>query len=135
MANTATKGLTLTDVSPSFTVNDLDKSLKFYRDVLGFAEGKRWEEGGKLEGIELKAGETVFMIAQDDWKKGRDREKGAGFRLYCETSQDIDRLAADIKGRGAKLEREPEDMEWGGRAFSVMDPDGFKITIASPATK
>ncbi len=123
--------LSLTGVSPSFTVNDIQKSLTWYRDVMGFAEGKRWEEKGTLLGVELHAGATVFMIGQDDWKKGRDRQKGVGFRLYCQTDQDVDTLAAAIKSRGGRLVQEPQDEEWGGRAFTVDDPDGFRITISN----
>ena len=122
--------LTLRSVAPSFTVNDVEKSLAWYRDVMGFEVGKRWEDGGKLMGVELSAGPTVFMIGQDDWKKGKNREKGAGFRLYCDTDQDVDELAKGIKARGGKLAQEPRDEEWGSRAFTVDDPDGFKITIA-----
>src|SRR5687767_10737620 len=121
--------LSLRSVGPSFTVNDVQKSLEWYRDVLGFAVGQRWEEGGKLLGVELKAGPVVFMIGQDDWKKGRDRKKGEGFRLYCPTDQDVDQLAASIKERGGRLAEEPHDDEM-GRFFTVDDPDGFKITIA-----
>ncbi len=56
-----------------------------------------------------------------------------GFRLYCETSQDVDRLAERIKANGGTLLDEPRDEEWGGRNFGVADPDGFKITISRPA--
>jgi len=127
-----TKGFSLNGVAPSFTVNDIEKSLRWYRDVMGFAAGDRWERDGKLAGAELKAGTVVFMIGQDDWKKGRDRVKGEGFRLYCQTSQDVDRLAQGIKSRGGALEQEPRDEDWGARAFTVVDPDGFKITISTP---
>ena len=126
----ANEKLNVRSVSPSFTVSDVEKSLAWYRDVLGFEVGKRWEDGGKLMGAELSAGPTVFMIGQDDWKKGRDREKGVGFRLYCDTDQDVDELAKGIKARGGKITDGPKDQEWGARAFSVEDPDGFKITIA-----
>ncbi|HET7746462.1 MAG TPA: VOC family protein [Vicinamibacteria bacterium] len=129
---TTTTGLTLTRVAPSFTVNDIEKSLAFYRDVLGFTVKQRWEEDGRLLGAELLAGSVMFMIGQDDWKKGRDRVKGAGFRLYCQTDQDIDRVAEGIRARGGKLAQEPRDEEWGGRAFTIDDPDGFKITISTP---
>jgi uncharacterized glyoxalase superfamily protein PhnB len=81
-------------------------------------------------GVEMGAGAVIFMLGQDDWKKGRDRVKGEGFRLYCDTSQDVDRLAGQIKARGGTLAQEPEDEPWGARVFSVVDPDGFKITIA-----
>ena len=103
----ATGKLNLRSVGPSFTVNDVEKSLAWYRDVMGFAVGKRWEEGGKLLGVELTAGPVLFMIGQDDWKKGRDREKGVGFRLYCDTDQDVDELAKGIKARGGTLLQEP----------------------------
>ena len=124
------KGFALRAVAPSFTVNDVEKSLAWYRDVLGFAVSDRWEHDGKLMGAELKAGPVVFMIGQDDWKKGRDRQKGVGFRLYCRTDQDVDRLADGIKARGGTLGQEPRDTEWGSRAFTVADPDGFMITIS-----
>ena len=129
---TKPKGLTLSSVAPSFTVADIGKSLAWYTDVMDFAVGERWEDKGTLLGVELKAGSTVFMIGQDDWKKGRDRVKGEGFRLYCQTPQNVDRLAEGIKARGGSLEQEPMDEEWGGRAFTLVDPDGFRITTRSP---
>jgi uncharacterized glyoxalase superfamily protein PhnB len=129
-AGTTSKGLTLSGVTPSFTVSDVAKSLAWYQDVLGCVVKDRWESDGKLMGVEMGAGAVIFMLGQDDWKKGRDRVKGEGFRLYCDTSQDVDRLAAQIKARGGTLAQEPEDEPWGARVFSVVDPDGFKITIA-----
>lgn len=124
-------GLKLGEASPSFTVNDLDRSLAWYRDVLGFSVDERWERDGKLMGVSLQAGRVTFMIGQDDWKKGRDRRKGEGFRLYCTTTQDVDALAKGIQSRGGKLDSEPQDQPWGTRDFSLTDPDGFKITIGA----
>jgi uncharacterized glyoxalase superfamily protein PhnB len=126
----AKKALKLRGASPSFTVNDLDKSLSWYTDVLGFDVEERWEDGGTLMGVELGAGDVSFFIGQDDWKKGRDRVKGEGFRLYCQTTQNIDELAREIKARGGRLLDEPYDEPWGARALTVVDPDGFKITIS-----
>jgi uncharacterized glyoxalase superfamily protein PhnB len=129
-ARTQPKGLTLSSVAPSFTVNDLDKSIGWYRDVLGFAVKDRWEHDGKLTGVELRAGGVTFMLGQDDWKKGRDRVKGEALRIYCETTQDVDRLAEQIKARGGTLAQEPMDESWGARSIAVDDPDGFKITLS-----
>lgn len=122
--------LRLRSVGPSLTVNDIEKSVAWYRDVLGFVVKDRWEEKGELLGVEVLAGRVLFMLAQDDWKKGRDRVKGEGFRLYCQTNQDVDRLAERVKAQGGKLLQEPRDEPWGARAFAVEDPDGFKITIS-----
>jgi uncharacterized glyoxalase superfamily protein PhnB len=132
---TSSGALKMSEASPGFTVNDLEKSLAWYRDVVGFAVEERWEHDGKLMGVSLKAGNVTFMIGQDDWKKGRDRKKGEGFRLYCTTTQDVDALAAGIAARGGKLDQEPRDQPWGTREFALTDPDGFKITIARETKK
>ena len=113
----------------AFNVTDLDAARRFYGDVLGCTVKDRWVQEGVLMGAELTAGDVRLMIGQDDWKQGRDRVKGAGFRLYCSTTQDVDRLASQVKASGGTLSYEPRD-EWGMRAFAIEDPDGFKITIA-----
>ena len=68
---------------------------------------------------------------QDDWKKGRDRAKGEGVRIYCTTVQDVDTLARQIKARGGALTQEPRDQPWGMRDFALVDPDGYKVTIGA----
>ena len=125
----------MSEVSPGFTANDLQKSLAWYRDVVGFAVEERWEHDGKLAGVSLRAGNVTVMLGQDDWKKGRDRRKGEGFRIYFTTAQDVDALAKGIVARGGTLDQAPRDQEWGMRDFSLSDPDGFKITIAKELKK
>jgi lactoylglutathione lyase len=125
--------LRLRNVEPGLTVNDLLRSLAWYRDVLGFTEGERWEHDGKLAGVSLTAGTVTINISQDDWAKGHDRKKGEGFRLYLNTVQDVDEIAELIKSRGGVLVSEPKDMPWGARIFQLVDPDGFKLTISSIA--
>jgi lactoylglutathione lyase len=129
--NGGEKTLTLRSASPSLTVGDLDKSLGWYRDILGFGVEETWkDDDGKVVGVSLKAGDVSFMIGQDDWKKGRDRKKGEDFRIYCETKKSVDDLAKKIEANGGRLDSRPTDQPWGVRDFSVTDPDGFKITIA-----
>ena len=130
-ARAKAESLKMSEVSPALTVNDLNRSLAWYRDVLGFKTDERWEQDGKLMGVSLKAGGVTLMIAQDDWKKGRDRKKGEGFRLYYETKQNVDALAKKIEARGGKLDSPPTDQPWGTRDFALTDPDGFKITIGA----
>jgi uncharacterized glyoxalase superfamily protein PhnB len=123
-------GLQFSSGAPSLTVNDIAATMKWYCDVIGFAVKQRWEHEGVLRGAELTAGGMTVYVGQDDWKKGRDRVKGEGFRLYWYTKQNIDKLAAGIKTRGGTLESEPKD-EWGARSFNVVDPTGYRITISS----
>ncbi len=123
--------LRLRSVMPALTTNDLEQSIAWYRDVIGFVVVEEMRREGSLQGAVIQAGQQRFLLARDDFQKGRDRAKGAGFRLYCVTAQDIDQLAQGIKQRGGVLEQEPADQPWGARDFSVVDPDGFKISIST----
>jgi uncharacterized glyoxalase superfamily protein PhnB len=119
---------------PSLTVDDLQQSLQFFGG-LGFEVEEKWEENGELLGVMLKAGDARIGLSQDDGKKGRDRLKGVGMRLYIEAADDVDQVAARAKAAGIPLTREPHDTEWGTRAFEVTEPSGFAFTIASPASR
>ena len=89
---TATKTLQGTSVMPSLTVNDLQRSLDFFA-ALGFEVEDRWEDNGVMLGAMLKAGNARLGLSQDDGKKGRDRVKGVGMRIYIEAADNIDEVA------------------------------------------
>jgi catechol 2,3-dioxygenase-like lactoylglutathione lyase family enzyme len=114
---------------PTFTVDDVERSERFYTQVVGFVVDERWTGDGKVQGVLLKAGNSRLGLSQDDWAKGRDRKKGVGFSVWCETEQDIDALAARIKGAGGRLASEPKDEPGLGRSLALDDPDGFRIRI------
>jgi uncharacterized glyoxalase superfamily protein PhnB len=119
-------------VSVGFTVGNLQKSIAWYRNTLGFTVGEMWKDDkGQVRGGELLAGSARLFLGQDDWAKGRERKKGEGFRLHLATAQDVDAIAAGIKKSGGRLDSEPATMPWGSRSFALTDPDGFKITISS----
>ena len=115
-------------LSTSLTVNDVQQSIRFF-EGLGFTVKDRWEREGTLMGVMLRAGDVEIGLSQDDWKKGRDREKGVGMRLFVSTTQDVDALAKRAKAAGIALDSDPHDTEWGSRAFEVTEPSGFKVTI------
>jgi uncharacterized glyoxalase superfamily protein PhnB len=118
-------------LSASLTVKDLQKSLAWYQDVLGFTVDQKHEREGKLRAVSLKAGDVRLLIGQDDGAKGWDRVKGEGFSLQITTDQNVDEIANRIKELGGTLDSEPADMPWGARAFRLRDPDGFKLVISS----
>jgi uncharacterized glyoxalase superfamily protein PhnB len=120
------------ELGASLTVNDIDSSLAWYRDVLGFGVERRHEREGKLFAVSLRAGDVRILIGQDDGARGWDRVKGEGFSLQLTTDQDIDRIAQRIKELGGTLETEPVDTPWGAQIFRVRDPDGFKLVFSSP---
>jgi uncharacterized glyoxalase superfamily protein PhnB len=118
------------ELSASLTVNNLERSIAWYRDVLGFAIDQRHERQGRLIAVSIRAGAVRLLLGQDDGAKGLNRPKGEGFSLQITTSQDVDAIAARIKRLGGVLDSEPADMPWGVRMFRVRDPDGFRLTFA-----
>ena len=95
----------------------LSEASRFYADVLGFFVGERWIDAGVLRGAMLKAGACQLGLSQDDWSKGRDRKKGEGISLWLKTAQNLDKLAARIKGAGGVADEADEGVV--GRPQSV----------------
>ncbi len=119
------------ELSVSLTVDDLEKSLAWYRDVVGFHVEYTREREDELRLAVLLAGNVRIVLTQDDGAKGWDRTKGEGLSLRITTAQDLDELAALIQERGGALDSEPTETHAGTRLFRITDPDGFTYRIAS----
>jgi uncharacterized glyoxalase superfamily protein PhnB len=127
---TTQEAVQISAIVPTFTVDDLQRSITFY-EALGFTIDETWEDNGTLLGVMLRAGKSQIGLNQDDWEKGRDRKKGIGVRLSLLTPQNVDEIARRAKSAGITLKSEPQDTEWKSRAFEVIDPSGFLLTIFS----
>ena len=129
---TTQEAVQISAIVPTLTVDDIQKSITFY-EALGFAIDERWEDKGTLLGVMLRAGRTQIGLNQDDWKKGRDRQKGIGVRVTISTTTagHVDEIARRAKSAGITLKSEPQDTGWKSRAFEVIDPSGFTLTIFS----
>ena len=117
-------------LSASLAVKDIQKSLAWYRDKVGFSVDRKFERAGRLTAVMLKAGDMRILIRQDDEGTGWDKVKGAGFSLQFTTAQDIELLAQAIKQRGGVVKLESADAT-GGRELRLRDPDGFTLVITA----
>lgn len=127
------QSLRLRSLMPSLTVDDVEASLRFYQDGLGFTVEERWEEDGKLQGVMLLAGSCRIGLSQDDGAKGSDRQKGVGFRLWAETGQDLESIAARLREHGYEADGPKE--QWGSTVLSATDPDGYKLSLTPPRSE
>ncbi len=98
------EGLLADSLEASLTVQDLENSLAWYRDVLGFTVDRKHERGGKVIAVSLKAGAVRLLISQDDQARGRDRIKGQGMSLQLTTRENAEAGATRIKRAGGVLE-------------------------------
>jgi uncharacterized glyoxalase superfamily protein PhnB len=118
----------------SLTCKDLDTSIRFYRDAVGFDVQQTYEQDGRVVAAVIGAGDCRLVLNQDDGKLGWDRIKGQGFSLQIAVAgvADVDSAAARIKAAGGTLIDEPSDRPWGARLFQFRDPDGFKHGVSAP---
>ena len=132
----AAPALHVTTLGASITCKDIDASLRFYRDGIGFAVEQTFEREGKVVAGVVSAGDCRLVLNQDDGKLGWERIKGQGFFLQINVAglADVDAAAARIKAAGGTLLSEPADRPWGVRMFQFLDLDGFKLGVSTPLT-
>ncbi|HEY4099910.1 MAG TPA: VOC family protein [Gemmatimonadales bacterium] len=123
-----------TTLGCSLTCKNVETSVQWYRDVLGFTVAMPFERDGKLVGAIISAGDIRIVLNQDDGKLGWDRIKGQGFylQLNVEGPADVDAAADRVRAAGGTLLSEPADRPWGARMFQLRDPDGFKLGVSTP---
>ena len=115
----------------ALTVKNLEASVAWYTDTLGFTVDRTHERGGRLIAVSIRAGTVRLLLAEDDGAKGLDRVKGDGLSLQITIEQDVDAVASRIQDRGWVLDTPPVTGPHGLRVFRLRDPDGFRITISS----
>ena len=98
-----------------FEVDDLDRSVAFYQDVIGLPLHSRGPEEAWF-----RAGEQFLGV----FKKGR--EGGGEHFAFRIAEEDIDRAKQQIEAQGCQA----ETLDYsGGPSVYVRDPDGNKIEL------
>ena len=119
--------LRLRAVMPMLMVSDIERSLTWYRDIMGFVVAEELRRDDRLVAVQLKAGKVRFLLEQAS-DNGPVGDRGEGIRLYLATRQDVNRLAALMQERGGTIAEAPDDSH-GGCDFGVVDPDGYRLSI------
>ncbi|MHB1133799.1 MAG: VOC family protein [Chloroflexota bacterium] len=135
----------------SFTVSDMDRSLAFYRDLLGFElvndRLATSDFAGKMSGIpgaELRvvyvqaAGYRLELIQylKAEGEPMDPRTNRPGSAHLCFNVDNVDETYALLTSHGVKAKAPPMVIPGGpnqnGRGFYFTDPDGFTIEFIQP---
>lgn len=106
---------------PIYSVVDLQASLRYYLEVLGFE--KRWDWGDPPDYACVSLGEAELFLCE-----GGQGQPGTWLYLFIDG---IEEYYAEIKKRGAKVISGPTDEPWGMREIHVQDPDGHVLRIGT----
>ncbi|MBV9573330.1 MAG: VOC family protein [Acidobacteriales bacterium] len=100
-------------------VADMDRAVKFYRDVLGLSlkfESPGWSE--------FSTGETTLGLHPSSEKDAAGKVE-FGFNVA-----DLDKFYDDMRTKGVKFSMPPTQQDFGGRLAQFEDPDGAIIHVA-----
>jgi catechol 2,3-dioxygenase-like lactoylglutathione lyase family enzyme len=119
---------------PFFNVRDINASLRFYVDGLGFKLTNQWVHEGRLRWCSLKLGDVALML-QEFWSEGPDRnlpdgKVGVGVSISFECVDALE-LYREFRSRGVDAKR--PFVGNGLWDVTVIDPDGYRLSFESPA--
>ena len=118
------------EMFPILTTRDLDRSLTFYRDLLGGTVEFQFPDDGPAVYVGVNIGRNHIGIG---WAPDSSEDAAAQrFSLWLYTD-DCDRAVADLSAAGVPVLSEPEDQPWGERVARVTDPDGNVMVIGQRA--
>jgi uncharacterized glyoxalase superfamily protein PhnB len=123
---------------PFFGVTNMESSLRFYVDGLGFKIKRHWipdhdehyPADGKIRWCWLELGDAAIML-QEFLPQDRPKEAlgtGASVSFMCE---DALALYREFKSRGVQTRKRPfvGNRLW---VVPITDPDGYRMEFASP---
>lgn len=107
---------------PVFFVDDLNRAIRFYVDMLGF--GKDWHEGdGAGTVCQVSRGECEIILCQDAARRDRGR-------LFIELTADgLAALRREIVERSVPS----KETWWGYDSIQIDDPDDNELLFPNPA--
>lgn len=117
----------------TLSVTDLERSLRFYRDGLGFKTegivGKEFEHGAVVF-IDMQAGLRLALWPQASIA----HDTGIALSTMCSSQMtlghnvssksEVDEVMAQAECAGAHIVKPAQDTFWGGYAGYFQDPDG-----------
>ena len=124
-----------TAVTTLLQVYDMQKSVAWYRDGLGFKVLQVYEPDGHLYWALLKLGDAQLMLNAKYEDEERPVQPPAtvghdDVTLYVDCT-DVDEAFAAIGTAGLHLEP-PQTTHYGMKQLTVVDPDGFQVCFQQP---
>ncbi len=106
---------------------DVERSLRFYSELLGMKKVDEFRYEGKPIYARLRAQEGEGTIALHQLGPGASTAAD-GVRLYFETP-DLDEFCRGLQAKGFYITQLPKLMPWGWKHAYLNDPDGHEISL------
>jgi glyoxylase I family protein len=125
---------------PLLQVFDMPTSLRFYRDVLGFAEVEKSGQGDDVHWAWLRSGQAELMLntAYDEGERPPDpdaeRVAAHADTIVFMGCEDLDGAYAYLLAEGVSAQP-PKVAPYGMKQLYATDPDGYGLCFQWPAER
>jgi MerR family transcriptional regulator, thiopeptide resistance regulator len=121
------------DLIPVVPYTDIRAGHDFLVDVLGFSTGGIVEApDGTVVHAEVRAGNQRIWLHAAAGGLTTPQAAGAATAGIVVHVADVDTHFRDAKAKGATIEREPTDQDYGQREYGLRDPEGHRWFVATP---
>jgi lactoylglutathione lyase len=114
----------------AYFVADIDRSMKFYCDVLGMKEVQRFDLGDGVKEVIVAFPESkgAGVILMWNTKRSASYQHGDGYSRFVMMVSDLDAALAHLVANGITISKQPTDVG-ALRYIMVKDPDGYTIEV------
>ncbi|MBI2948909.1 MAG: VOC family protein [Verrucomicrobia bacterium] len=115
-----------------YRVNDLEQTLKFYRDILGLQETRRHKSPRGSELVFLKATESEELIEICYYPASGSVQVQADLTHLAFEVDNLDEFGKHLAALGYRYSDGPHYKENGGGFAFVDAPEGYEIELIQP---
>ncbi len=125
--------MTLQKLTPNMMVENVNETVNFYRDVLGFNLVMNVPDSGSFDWALMKRGEVEMMFQArasltEDLPLFKELPLGGALTFYIDM-RGVDALYDQIRSQ-VTVVRDPQTIFYGTREFTIEDCNGFILTFA-----
>lgn len=121
--------------APMLATGDMNESIAFYRDLLGFSLGDTFESSGLISWCEMTLGSSTLMFTQHETKTDHPGAR----EMFGQTTlafyvDNVEELYESLANRGVELS-EMRITFYGMKEFDLQDPTGYTLLIGEATTE
>jgi len=128
-----TDNMTFNTITANLMVDDVNRTVDFYKDILAFEVVMTVPESGKLNWAMMRRQGVSLMFQErhnllNEYPVLADRAPGSGLTLFIKID-DVTSLYEALKDK-TEVCAELHDTFYGSKEFAILDCNGFVLTFA-----
>ncbi|MBI2281569.1 MAG: VOC family protein [Bacteroidetes bacterium] len=124
----------LNSLTPNLMVNDVEETIEYYTDILGFTLLKTVPEVGVIDWAMVKRNDVIFMFQsakslKDELPKLKAQKPGGGLTFYIKVDR-ITELHEELVDNEVEIISDLESTFYDTIEFSIVDINGYILTFS-----